>query len=572
MTHFAHDRYLGHDELSAWLQRRVAEAPRLASLATIGTSHRGRSIWCVTLTNAATGPADAKPAFHIDANNHGEEVITSAVALYTVDLLLGGHGRDPEITELLDTRTVYVVPRLNPDGAEICLTTPYRTVGNGRYLPWEEHASGLHPEDVDGDGQVLQMLVPDPKGEWRRSERDPRLLVQREPGEVGGDYLRLLPEGVLRAWDGATFPIEKPRHGNLNRQFPIHWAPEYGEYGAGELPLVEPEAAALARFVLDHPNIAGAQAYHSHGAIILRPSSHMYDADLDPDDLDTFKTLGAVGTRLTGYPVLSTFESFTADKRNPRHGGFTEWCYQHLGLVAFTNELWNVEREVGLASGRFFEDAADGEELQLALLAWAETHAPDAFTPWRASDHPQLGEVWIGGWDPFRIHRNPPPRLIAQVAEPNARFTIRHALASPRLVIDRFEADHVEGGVFRLRATVANDGYLPTHLTRRALAIGVIDGVTAELELPAGAALVAGEAIAAIGHLAGRDTRRGAYDPWRRPWGEPTRVLTWVVRLTAASAPAEAAADAPAEFVLHVHSPKAGRATATVRPTPAKRS
>ncbi|MDA0700604.1 MAG: M14 family metallopeptidase, partial [bacterium] len=470
MNPFAHDRYLTHDELGAWLERSVAAAPQLAALSTIGSTRRGRPIWCVTITNSATGPAADKPAFHIDANNHGEEVITSAVALYTIDLLLGAYGRDAEVTELLDTRTVYVIPRLNPDGAEICLTTPYRTVGNGRYLPWEEHARGLHPEDLDGDGRVLQMLVPDPKGEWRRSERDPRLLVQREPGEVGGAYFRLLPEGVLRDWDGSTFPIEKPRHGNLNRQFPINWAPEYGEYGAGELPLVEPEAAALARFVVDHPNIAGVQAYHSHGAIILRPSSHMYDVDLDADDLDTFKTLGAVGTRLTGYPVLSTFESFTSDKKNPRHGGFTEWCYQHLGLVAFTNELWNVEREVGMASGRFFEDAADGVDLQLALLAWAEVHAPGAFAPWAPCDHPQLGEVLVGGWDPFRIHRNPPPSFIPAVAEPNARFTIRHALASPRLVVERAELTQVEGGVYRLRAAIANEGYLPTHLTRRALA------------------------------------------------------------------------------------------------------
>ena len=562
MTSFAHDHYLTHDELGAWLRRTVDAAPGLATLTTIGTSHHGRSIWCVSVTNAETGAAETKSALHIDANNHGEEVITSAVALYTIDLLLREYGRDPEITELLDTRAVYVIPRLNPDGAEICLTTPYRTVGNGRYPPSEEFVTGLHPEDVDGDGRVLQMLVPDTKGEWRRSADDDRLLVLREPGEVGGSYYRLLPEGVLRDWDGATYPILKPRHGNLNRQFPIHWSPEYGEYGAGDLPLNEPEAAALARFVLDHPNIAGVQAYHSHGAIILRPSSNLADVDLDPDDLDTFKTLGAVGTRLTGYPVLSTFESFTSDKNNPRHGGFTEWCYQHLGLVAFTNELWNVEHEVGMATGRFFEDTAQGADLQAALLAWSDRHAPDAFMPWTPTRHPQLGDVLIGGWDSFAIHRNPPPSLIPAVAEPNARFTIRHALASPHVTIERFEAEHVEGGVYRLEAVIANDGYLPTHITRRALDIGVIDGVTATLELPPGTTLVTGEVTTAVGHLAGRDTRRGPYDPWRRPWGEPARVLTWVVRVTGN----------PSDIALAVHAPKAGSATSTVRPTPARRT
>ena len=561
MTSFAHDRYLTHDEIGAWLEQAVAASQGLATLASIGESRRGRAIWCVTLTNPATGPADAKPAFHIDANNHGEEVITSAVALYTIDTLLRAYGSDPEVTELLDTRTVYVIPRLNPDGAEICLTTPYRTVGNGRYLPWEEHATGLHPEDVDGDGRVLQMLVPDAKGEWRRHHDDARLLVLREPGEVGGTYYRLLPEGVIRDWDGATFPIEKPRHGNLNRQFPAFWTPEFGEYGAGELPLVEPEAAALARFVVDHPNIAGVQAYHSHGAIILRPSSNVADADLDPDDLDTFVTIGSVGTRLTGYPVLSTFESFTPNKADPRHGGFTEWCYQHLGLVALTTELWNVEREVGLDSGRFFEDKAQGEAMQTALLTWSAEHAPDAFVPWTPRTHPQLGDVLIGGWDPFLIHRNPPPHLITRVAAPNVRFTIRHALASPRLVIERFEAEHVEGGVYRLEAVVSNDGYLPTHVTRRAVEIGVVPGVEATLELPDGCALVSGSTHRDLGHLAGRDTRRGAYDPWRRPWGESTRVLEWVVRFEGEPTPVH----------LRASGQKAGSASAVTHPAPPRR-
>lgn len=562
MTSFAHDRYLTFDEIGAWLEQVVAASAGLATLGTIGESRRGRAIWCVTLTNPATGPADAKPGFHIDANNHGEEVITSAVALYTIDSLLRSYGSDPEVTELLDTRTVYVIPRLNPDGAELCLTTPYRTVGNGRYLPWEEHATGLHPEDIDGDGRVLQMLVPDAKGEWRRHHDDARLLVLREPGEVDGVYYRLLPEGVMRDWDGATFPIEKPRHGNLNRQFPAFWSPEFGEYGAGEVPLVEPEAAALARFVVDHPNIAGVQAYHSHGAIILRPSSNVADADLDPDDLDTFVTIGSVGTRLTGYPVLSTFESFTPNKAEPRHGGFTEWCYQHLGLVALTTELWNVEREVGLDSGRFFEDKAQDEAMQTALLAWSAEHAPDAFAPWTPRAHPQFGDVLVGGWDPFLIHRNPPPQLIERVAAPNVRFTVRHALASPRLVIERFVAEHVEGGVYRLEAVIANDGYLPTHVTRRAVEIGVVPGVEVDLHVPEGCTVVCGSTHLDLGHLAGRDTRRGPYDPWRRPWGESTRVVEWVVRFQGDLAPVH----------LRASGQKAGVADAVTHPAPPRRN
>lgn len=557
---FRHDRYLDHAELTTWLEQRVAEAHELATLTTIGYSHQQRPIHCVTITQSSTGAADQKPALHIDANNHGEEVITSAVALYTIDLLLREYSHDPEVTELLNTRSVYIIPRLNPDGAEYCLHTPYRSVGNGHYLPWQEHPRGLRPEDVDGDGRILQMLVPDTRGEWRRDPKDKRLLILREPGEIGGPFFRMLPEGILRDWDGATYPIEKPRHGNLNRQFPSSWAPEFAEYGAGQLPLNEPEAAALARFVIEHPNIAGVQAYHSHGAIILRPSANLPDSELNANDLDTFLTIGAVGTRITGYPVLSTFESFTPDKKNPRHGGFTEWCYQQLGRVAFTNELWNVEREIGQASGKFFEDKAQGPELQRALLSWSDHHAPDAFHPWRPVTHPQLGEVLIGGWDPFLIFRNPPPAMIAAVAEPNARFTIRHALASPLLEIDAFNWSEVAAGVHKLVAVVSNSGYLPTNLTQRGEAVGIAE-IEVELVLPDGLGLITGTHQQRIGHLAGRSTRRGAYDPWRRPWGESTRVLEWLV----------GGAGDPSHIEIRAQAPQAGRAVRRAEATHRRR-
>jgi hypothetical protein len=327
---------------------------------------------------------------------------------------------------------VYVIPRLNPDGAEICLTTPYRTVGNGRYLPWEEHAAGSTPRTSTATAACCRCWCPT-QGRVAAPEHDPRLLVQREPGEVGGAYYRLLPEGVRATGTARPSRSRSPATATSTASSRSFWGPEYGEYGAGELPLVEPEAAALARFVLDHPNIAGVQAYHSHGAIILRPSSERPDADLDPDDLDTFKTLGAVGTRLTGYPVLSTFESFTPTSADPRHGGFTEWCYQHLGLVGFTNELWNVEREVGLASGPLLRRRGPRRGRAAGAAGLGRRTRPGPSCRGAPFDHPQLGEVLIGGWDPFLIHRNPPPALIAQGRRAERPLHHPPRAASPRL-------------------------------------------------------------------------------------------------------------------------------------------
>ncbi len=549
-----HDRYYTYAELTAAL-RTLAEAfPHLARLESIGQSHRGRELWAVTLTNFESGPPAGKPGFYIDANNHGEEVITSAVALYTIDFLLSNYGGDSRATELLDTRTVYILPCVNPDGAEICLTTPYRTVGNGHYLPWEEQTSGLHLEDLNGDGKILQMRLPDPAGEWKISRLEPRLLTLRQPGEVGGSYYRLLPEGRLRDWDGVSLPIVKPRHGNLNRQFPINWLPEYGEYGAGALPLNEPEAAAMARFILEHPNITGAQAYHSHGGLILRPSGYRRDADLPPEDVTLLKKLGQVGTELTGYPVVSTYEDFTPDLRKPRHGMFSDWLYEHLGLPAFSTEVWDIETEVGLPKPQFFSTRPHTEAEQIAFLRWADEHSPPAYTDWQPFQHPQLGRVDIGGWDPFYIHRNPPPHFIEKVAQPNCRFTISHALASPQVRVRSLSAEPLDAGFYRVRAVVENRGYLPTHLTARALETGLARPVQVELLLAEQMELLMGRPKVELGHLAGREERQMPYDAWRRPWGQPAAATEWLVRCRAGRG----------TISIQVTSEKGGQARASV--------
>lgn len=527
-------RYLTHDELTARLRARAAAFPHLAVLESIGRSHRGRDLWAMTLTAAATGAAAAKPALYVDANNHGEEVVTAAAALYAIDYVLDRYGRDPAVTELLETRALYVLPCINPDGAEICLTSPYRTVGNGHFLPWEEQPTGLHIEDVDGDGQIRQMRVPDPKGEWKVSEADPRLITLRGPGEIGGSYFRLLPEGIVRDWDGVTVPILRPRHGNLNRQFPVNWLPESGEYGAGDLPLNEPEAAAVARFLLSHPNITGVQALHSHSGVILRPSGYRRDADLPPGDIDLFAALGEVGTRLTGYPLISTFEDFTENLRSPRHGTLTDWTYEQLGVPSFSPELWDVETEAGIDKSQFFPHHAQREADEVALLRWSDEHCPDAHAAWRPFAHPQFGPIELGGWDPFLVQRNPPPAFVARVAEPIARFVLHHAAASPLVRIGSLRAQPFGDGFFRVAAGVENLGYLPTNLTDQALRIGIARPVAVTLDPGPDAERLMGDETQEIGHLAGRVTRRTPYDPWRRPWGEATRQVEWLVRLRGA--------------------------------------
>ncbi|MFQ3647400.1 MAG: M14 family metallopeptidase [Anaerolineae bacterium] len=535
--------YFDYEALTGHLKGLAAAYPHLATLESIGKSWRDRDLWAMTITDAATGPHSAKPAFYIDAHIHAEEVATSHTALYTIWYLLSHYGSDPQVTWLLQHMTFYILPRTNPDGAEISLKTAHHWCGNGRYLPGEEQTRGLCQQDINGDGFIVQMRVPDPAGEWKISDQDPRLMVLREPGEIGGTYYRLYREGVIKGdWDGVSIEIERPRDGNLNRNFPAGWRPEFREYGAGESALSEPESRAVMRFILDRPNIAGMQCYHTHGGVILRPSLVAPDKVIPPHDLALYKTLGAVGTALTGYPVISVFEEFTADPANPRVGSLMQWSYDEMGIVTFSTELWNPELAAGIADPAKYQVRARSTADEIALLKYNDEHLGGrGFINWQPFDHPQLGRVEIGGWTHMYTFRNPPPAswasseqargFLHQTMHTNCLFTLRHAASAPLLRIESAAAERLTDDLVKVSAIVANHGYLPTYTSQRALEHGTAGTVTASIHVANGELLI-GQPTQDLGHLAGRDERRATWSPWMRAWNTTRKRAEWLVRTT----------------------------------------
>ena len=97
-------------------------------LESIGQSYEGREIWLVHPDHLRHRPDLEKPAFLVEANIHAIEVTGCTAALHLVHKLLSEYGTDERVTRALDTRTFYVVPRLNPDGAELALADRPRFV------------------------------------------------------------------------------------------------------------------------------------------------------------------------------------------------------------------------------------------------------------------------------------------------------------------------------------------------------------------------------------------------------------------------------------------------------------
>ena len=101
-------KYRTYDELYTVMKQLVEEYPNLSKLYSIGKSLQGRELWTMEITNHTTGPAEEKPGMWIDGNTHSAEVAGSAVCLKTIWYLLYNYGKNSFITELLDTRSIYI--------------------------------------------------------------------------------------------------------------------------------------------------------------------------------------------------------------------------------------------------------------------------------------------------------------------------------------------------------------------------------------------------------------------------------------------------------------------------------
>ncbi len=527
------DQFYRHPELSRLLQDYAAALPGLIKLSSIGKSHEGRDIWLVTITNSTTGPAEDKPALWVDGNIHAAELTASTACLYFLHQLATG-ADDPRLRHLLDTRAVYLCPRLNPDGAELALADRPRHIRSGtRPYPFDEpHIEGLTVEDVDGDGRVLYMRVPDPHGGHKKSEADPRLMVPREPGEFGGSYYRLMPEGTLKHWDGLQIKVNKDREGlDLNRNFPAYWRQEFEQSGAGPYPTSEPEVRAMVDFIARHPNIGAAVSFHTHSGVILRPMGTQSDDDMTPEDLWMYKRLSELGSKLTGYPAISTFHDF---KYHPKEvvTGTQDWVYEHLGALFWTVEIWAPNKEAGIDDYQWIEWYRDHPlEDDLKLLKWSDEHCGGrAHADWYPFRHPQLGMVELGGWDRMNYWRNPPPHLREREAARFPGWLTQLALALPRLEVLRTEVRALGADTWRVRFAVANSGYLPSNVSKRAVERKVARGTVFNIHLPPGVSLVSGKERVEAGHLDGHapKTTLQAFLPNREVTADRA-VVEWVL-------------------------------------------
>lgn len=521
--------YLRYEQLAELLRRWERDYPRWMSVTVIGQSTEGRDLLLATVSDRQSerhGGVDQRPAIWIDANHHAGEVIGSAVALGTIWSLIQ---RAESGDDLLTETTWYVQPRVAPDGVEVYLTTPHRLRSAAIDYPAAGPQPGLHPADVDGDGVIVQMRVPDEDGDWRVSELDRRLMVRRlDEDDPSAVYYRLYPESIL-VGDTSPMKVAPTRWGlDFNRSYPHNWQPDYKQAGAGPYPLYPPETRANVDWIVSHPNIGLVVSYHTFGGFAFRLPSSAPASSYRHDDLaGDYALLCQRFTELTGGPTIQSYDETTA---TARFGSLMDWAYNQHGIYGWVPELWDVWLAAGIdrrGDPEHFH-AGQSEEEQAALLAWNDEALGGAgFVDWHPFVHPDLGPVEIGGWTYKYTHQNPPGSFVPPIAAAHIRWTDLLATALPRLTVTDLSVVEVGDGLWRVSVEVTNRSFLPTNISQQAIDVRRADPVKIELRLERGELLEGSRVVA--GHLAGR----GAGAP--RPWEEPRPAAnvaraSWLVR------------------------------------------
>ncbi|NNM06881.1 MAG: hypothetical protein HKO65_17425, partial [Gemmatimonadetes bacterium] len=536
--------YYEYQELTSFLRDMHEAYPELTTLESMAETDMGRQVWLLTINNPATGPEADKPGIFIN-QIHAGEVIASTSNLYSIWYLLEHYGRDELITGLVDNNVWYWVPRLDMDGAEAYLTgqpageDPNATDNDGDFAFDEDP-----PEDVDGDGHIVQMRKVDPDGDWKLSASDPRIMVRKAPDEMNGTFYTLYTEGLDNDGDGEINEDGFSTGFLSNRNYPGNWRPDAVQGGGKMYPMQEGVTLAEVKFVASHPNIAIYIQSHCCGRVILRPPTTATDREFPQTrDLELFRVAAARALDRSGWNLAtSVFEwrypPGTPDRkasqvyrdkdgklRNAPAGMFEEDEEEDTGLYGFQNEwkdyqgdrgyyawgssletMYNMFGIFAFADEHWAHPDYDGNGTisERERLRWNDEEMDGAmYVDWHAFDHPTLGGVEIGGW--IRTKNSPPEGPLVQAeSEMGNAYKIYMGGLTPRLEVEGdVSPTNPEAGIYQVDITVRNTGFLPTAL-QQARAMDVVDDVLLEVAADSNLEILFGETKTGIGHIDGR--------------------------------------------------------------------
>ncbi|WP_329310561.1 M14 family metallopeptidase [Streptomyces sp. NBC_01262] len=127
----ADSNYHNYAEMTSEIATLVAAHPTIMSQQVIGTSYEGRNITAIKISDNV-GTDESEPEVLFTHHQHAREHLTVEMALYLLHQFGDNYASDSRIANIVNTREIWVIPDLNPDGGEYDIAT-------GSYRSWRKN-------------------------------------------------------------------------------------------------------------------------------------------------------------------------------------------------------------------------------------------------------------------------------------------------------------------------------------------------------------------------------------------------------------------------------------------------
>jgi hypothetical protein len=104
-------------EMSADVAAVAAAHPDIVRRFSIGTSHKDRQLWAAKISDNVATDED-EPEVLYDGLHHSDEHMGLEMTLHILHWLVDGYGTDDRITRIVDTREIWIIFAVNPDGTD----------------------------------------------------------------------------------------------------------------------------------------------------------------------------------------------------------------------------------------------------------------------------------------------------------------------------------------------------------------------------------------------------------------------------------------------------------------------
>ena len=535
------NHYYNYKELTEFIKYYSESFPDFMKYRSIGVTSEQRQIWMVSLSNFKSGPPEDKPGFLIDANMHASEISGTQVCIYTIHHILSEIKTNKEFQILLNQVCIQIIPRICPDAAEHYMQSDEEIRSSMEPWPLPVPVNQFCQQDMDGNNLILQMRKKDSAGVFKTSAKNKSLMVQRQQDDFDfasddTEFYSLYPEGYFLDQDKKMKEFFRTNYSaqrgiDLNRQFPAGYRPEGEQMGAGPYNGFVPEARYMMEFVTSQPRIFGHLNLHTYGGLVLKSPAGFADDKVPEHDMMVLNQIKTKAAEVSGYYAVDTFKDFRYTERDVISGSLADWTFAHRGIYSSVIEIWDVWRAAGMTEvkdhvSRFFWPK---EEDLVKIYAWAKKNFPTKYfyTEWKKFDHPQIGEVEIGGWKKSGIFRNPPEKLLETECEKVFKIAMTQVKITPVVKVKIKKVKKISKDSTLVTLVFQNSGYLPTHGSDQAVKSGAVKKPLIHIELEKNQKLIQGDKKFEVDHLMGR-TR---FLPWHTPLGFVARPNTHEIQL-----------------------------------------